>query len=80
MPYVECLVLCSTRGCGNPVERPLRPVKGSRPHRVKCDLCIAKAHYHRMLELAEKARLNVLAIQARREASERKRREERVKA
>jgi hypothetical protein len=33
-----------------------------------------------MLELAEKARLNVLAIQARREASERKRREERVKA
>jgi hypothetical protein len=79
MTLVEGFALCATPGCGNPVERPLRPVKGARPHRVKCDLCIAKAHYHRMLELAENARLNVLAIQARREASERKRRKERVK-
>jgi hypothetical protein len=72
-PYALCPI------CSHPVERPLRPVHGARPHRAKCNLCLARDEYKRAEIAADKARVNLLKLVAKREELERKRRIERVK-
>jgi hypothetical protein len=70
MPYVEGLALCPI--CSYPVERPLRPVHGVRPHRAKCDVCIARLKFLRLNAKANEALDYCSELIAKREESERR--------